>query len=62
MKEMTENLSLKDNIAALIIKALNKFRYEYQAAQALGVKCRRFYKVKKEYGVVWDGIRYVKAE
>jgi len=37
---MTETLNIDYNIKQLVIKALNKFRYEHEAAAALKVSTR----------------------
>lgn len=49
---MTETLNIDYNIKQLVIKALNKFRYEHEAAAALKVSTRSLYRYKHRFALI----------
>lgn len=50
---MEETLNIDSHTRRLICKALNKYRFQRQAAKALGVTQRTLINLKQEYGVIF---------
>jgi transcriptional regulator of acetoin/glycerol metabolism len=48
-----ENLNLDHNIKLLLLKALNKYKWESEAAEALGVSKKTLWRYKNTYGIEW---------
>jgi hypothetical protein len=47
----SENLNLEYNVRILILKAMEKYKYEFDQAQALKISNRTLQKYKREFGL-----------
>lgn len=55
-------LNLKNAISSLIAKALNKYRYKYEAAEKLGVNPEKVGRLAKQYNLILINGTWIKKE
>lgn len=59
---MEENLNIEYHTRCLVLIALNRFRFHYQAAKALGVTDKKLAALKRGFGVINQGNRWIISE
>jgi hypothetical protein len=55
-------LNIEYHTKRLLLKALNKYRYNYEAARELGICERQLYRYKRQYNVIYDNNEWVMVE